>query len=312
MPLGVAKTHLRAWLVAALSVLSPGAGHAYAGEPGRGALFLAAFLGVLLAWNFGSAVSAWALFGGLALAPLTALLAAADVGLRTARGRVRPHGRWRGSGAFALAVALMLAGSIGVSRLSPVLTLRVASAAMGPTLALEDSLVVDRRAFAGTLPGRGEVVAYRWPRDPSYRYIGRVIALPGDRVAIRDGRLLINGETLPQVIDASPSATEPGAALLAWAKESKTPLRLLRETLGGRSYSIARAENARSSGLQTDMEEIAIGKFEVFVLGDNRDYSNDSRYWGNVPVENLVGRVRYVYQHDARGRWINWRNREVR
>ncbi len=171
---------------------------------------------------------------------------------------------------------------------------RIPSGSMMPSLYNGDFILVNKFSYGVRLPivnvklldlaapRRGDVVVFRFPGDPSTNYIKRVIGLPGDRVVYRDKRVYVNG----------------------------TPLKLL----SPRSYvvraggepdgEVVRAteivDEVQHDILLTNRPESGIMEFEVppghyFVMGDNRDHSNDSRYWGYVPDENLVGKAFLIW-----------------
>ncbi len=185
----------------------------------------------------------------------------------------------------------------------------VPSGSMQPTLLIGDELVVSKFSYGysryslplafgpslperllGRLPDRGDVVVFRLPRDPSQTYVKRVVGLPGDRVQMRAGHLWVNGEELALRHDGSgPVEVEDGQAVVAerWI-----------ETLpGGREHPIFKLG---WNGELDDTEVFEVAPGHVFVMGDNRDDSSDSRVAplaggvGPVPVENLVGRVQVV------------------
>ena len=148
--------------------------------------------------------------------------------------------------------------------------------------------------FAGHLPDRGDVIVFRLPRDTSETYVKRLIGLPGDRIQMKAGRLMINGAVLPR------RAAGVYAAVL-----DGQPQRFLRyvETLpGGREHPVLK----RSTGSPLDdTPEFTVPAHHYFMMGDNRDMSLDSRVpaaeggVGYVPEENLVGRAdRVLYSRD--------------
>ena len=180
----------------------------------------------------------------------------------------------------------------------------VPSGSMLPSLLIGDQLLVTKFPYGysryslpvplgpasterllGKLPQRGDVVVFRLPRDPSQTYVKRVVGLPGDHVQMREGRLWLNGKMMPlRRAGVGPMETENGVV---------TAPRFI-ETLNGREHAIFKL---RWDGEFDDTQEFVVGPDQIFVLGDNRDDSADSRVppmaggVGFVPVENLVGRV---------------------
>ena len=183
---------------------------------------------------------------------------------------------------------------------------RIPSGSMMPTLLVGDFILVNKFAYGLRLPvlntkfvdigepARGDVVVFRYPRDPATDYIKRVVGLPGDRVAYYDKQLYINGR---------PVAKEP---LGTYEGEGSgigfTGTRLYLEHLDGVDHQILIDPDKRSVE-----GEIVVPEGYYFVMGDNRDNSNDSRYWGPVPEGNLVGKAFLIWMNwDARG-GIAWR-----
>jgi signal peptidase I len=180
----------------------------------------------------------------------------------------------------------------------------VPSGSMLPSLLVGDQLLVTKYPYGysryslpvplapaaterllGKLPERGDVVVFRLPRDPSQSYVKRVIGLPGDRVQMREGRLWLNGKMAP-LRRAGVGPMETGNGVV-------TAPRFI-ETLGHREHAIFKL---RWEGELDNTQEFVVGSDQLFVMGDNRDDSADSRISpaaggvGLVPVENLVGRV---------------------
>ncbi|WP_031436873.1 signal peptidase I [Methylobacter tundripaludum] len=174
---------------------------------------------------------------------------------------------------------------------------RIPSASMMPTLLIGDFILVNKFTYGIRLPvinkkvielnepQRGDIVVFRYPKDPTVDYIKRVIGLPGDRVAYHDKKLHINGVPINQVSLGRYQGVGQG--------EDMTGNEHLSEDLIGVEHSILIRNGAASA------EGVYIvPKGSYFVMGDNRDNSNDSRYWGTVPEENLVGKAFFI--------WMSW------
>jgi signal peptidase I len=137
------------------------------------------------------------------------------------------------------------------------------------------------------LPKRGDVVVFRWPGDRSQVWVKRVIGLPGERIALHDGRVSINGTPVDVKPDGAGKAeSEDGAEMEA--------MRFIETLPGGRQHTIFKLSNFNSLD---NISEIIVPPGHVFVMGDNRDNSADSRVpiraggVGMLPVSDLVGRV---------------------
>lgn len=129
----------------------------------------------------------------------------------------------------------------------------VSGASMSDTFASGDYLIVDQVSYYFNEPARGDVIIFRYPKDPSKHFIKRVIGLPGDTVQIVGTKVIVSNAEHPNGI----TLTEP--YILSMTNESSVI-----ETLGEREY---------------------------FVMGDNRDHSSDSRSWGVLQKERIVGRA---------------------
>lgn len=174
---------------------------------------------------------------------------------------------------------------------------RIPSGSMMPTLLVGDFILVNKFAYGIRLPvinskiidvgepQRGDVMVFRYPKDPSIDYIKRVIGLPGDKVAYYNKQLFING--VPAKQEGNESYAGVGAGV------SMSGAKLKKEHLLGVDHNILIDE---SRG--TLEGEFTVPEGQYFMMGDNRDNSNDSRYWGFVPEANLVGKAFMV--------WMNW------
>ncbi|MDD4915265.1 MAG: signal peptidase I [Methylococcales bacterium] len=174
---------------------------------------------------------------------------------------------------------------------------RIPSGSMMPTLLIGDFILVNKFSYGVRLPvlntkfigmgepERGDIVVFRFPKQPSVDYIKRVIGLPGDRIAYFDKKLYINGQPAKQVSLGSYKGVGQGANM--------TGSELLTEDLDGVEHDILIHQ-----GAATVEDVFVVPKGQYFVMGDNRDNSNDSRYWGTVPEGNLVGKAFFI--------WMNW------
>ena len=174
---------------------------------------------------------------------------------------------------------------------------KIPSGSMIPTLLVGDFILVNKYTYGLRLPvinqkavnlgapKRGDVLVFRFPADPSVNYIKRVIGLPGDRLVYRDKTLFINGQPMPQTLVGDYTYAESGNHLLF--------ARRFREQIDGSEHDILQSEGAGSGTL-----EFSVPAGHYFVMGDNRDRSNDSRFWGTVPDANVVGRAFLI--------WFSW------
>ncbi len=174
---------------------------------------------------------------------------------------------------------------------------RIPSGSMIPTLLVGDFILVNKFDYGIRLPvinrkiiglgdpQRGDVVVFRYPEDPSTPFIKRVVGLPGDRVQYKDKHLYINGEAVDY----------DGPSLYVGVKSAAmhTGAEKYVEHLGEHAHDIIVTPRAYSFDWEGT---VPAGSY--FVLGDNRDNSRDSRFWGFVPDENLIGRAFII--------WMNW------
>ena len=145
--------------------------------------------------------------------------------------------------------------------------------------------VLNTKIIENKTPDRGDIVVFRYPVDPSIPFIKRVVGLPGDKYLYQDKTLYINGEPVEQVEMGKYQAVGSG------------------KMMDGAALSTELLENAEHAILRlphrpTQRVEGIVPKGHYFVLGDNRDNSKDSRFWGYVPDDNLVGRAFMI--------WMNW------
>ncbi|TVQ39278.1 MAG: signal peptidase I [Wenzhouxiangella sp.] len=176
---------------------------------------------------------------------------------------------------------------------------KIPSGSMIPTLLIGDFIVVNKFSYGLRLPvinkrivslgdpERGDVMVFRYPEDERVNYIKRVVGIPGDTVTYRNKVLFVNGEPVVQ----DPQGFWEGEGRNRNLPGRRPQLRL--EQLAGEPHSIL--VHPDQPVRQTRTWVVPEGHY--FVLGDNRDHSLDSRAWGFVPEENLVGRATRIWMH---------------
>ncbi len=185
---------------------------------------------------------------------------------------------------------------------------RIPSGSMLPSLYIGDFIlvskfsygiripVINRKIVSLGVPRRGDVLVFRYPHDQKTNFIKRVIGIPGDIIDYRGKQVWINGVVVP---------LEPVKHhLLDDSSNSVASVVEYQEDLGEAKHGVL-LDESRSS---RDMMRITVPPGHYFVMGDNRDHSNDSRFWGFVPDQNLVGRAFLVWfsWDTAGGGGVNW------
>jgi signal peptidase I len=186
----------------------------------------------------------------------------------------------------------------------------------------------DSHRIFNSLPARGDVVVFKAPPNQKNDYIKRVIGLPGDMISVQNGTVILNGQAIPKqkvadlVIPVTPNMTEAAfkegnlpcfrpqfeEAAPGGGHQCRYPQ--FRETLpGGRSYNVLDVDPASA---KDNFDTVLVPEGHLFMMGDNRDRSADSRFpavdgagIGMVPVENLVGRAWVsVFSTDGSANWL--------
>ncbi len=272
-----------------LSLGLPGLGELYAGKPRAAGVTFAVFYAL-------SAVSIGVVFapvGGVVavLLPLTAVLAAWVITLvRAARAArqapepyaLRVYNRWYWYlVAILIGVFVLRPATVGLIRSRWVQAFRIPSGAMEPTLLIGDFIFASVRP-SDRQPRRNDIVIFDAPTDPGLMVIKRVVGLPGDTLMMKNGALLLNGVSLQEAFAQSlDSVGAVGESL-----ERGRPWHLAH--LVQRDAATYRP-TARSWG------PLVVPRDSVFVLGDNRDESFDSRFYGAVGLDRIRGRPLKIY-----------------
>ena len=213
--------------------------------------------------------------------------------------------RWKRELAeYAAIIAVILVGRTAIAEAR-----YIPSASMEPTLLIGDEIISSKFSYGysvaslplgvvhagdsrifGRLPKRGDVVTFRWPGDGSEVWVKRVIGLPGDRIQMIGGVLHINGEAVKET-------PEPDGAVENDDGSTQPALRFLETLPNGVTHQIYQFS---LDGALSETEEVLVPPGNVFVMGDDRDDSDDSRVpvaeggVGMLPVANLIGRVDWI------------------
>lgn len=301
-------------------LIAPTVAMLYLGRGGRAAAYLVLVLAATFAALGGAIALAWPVEAAVGTVQLGAALVGGIDAYRIAR-TCRDHfqgpwySRWWGTLAVCLAIVLAVLGV----RALVVEPYRIPAGSMLPTLEIGDYIVVDKhryglrlpftgiRIWPGEEPRRGDVVVFRYPVDPGLIYIKRLIGRPGDRVEYRDKRLAINGTP----VAAEPAGTyvyrAPGGGQIegeTWREHLDTHVyTVMTDAEAPALYpEMVRADSPIPDNCQYDARGFVctVPAGHYLVLGDNRDSSNDSRYWGFVPAANLLGPAFYIWRSGGR------------
>ncbi|MBV2169590.1 MAG: signal peptidase I [Bdellovibrio sp.] len=169
---------------------------------------------------------------------------------------------------------------------------KVPTGSMQPTLKPGDFIFSSRISYgfpvpfakdkwASSLPERGDLVVFTYPNQPTTTYVKRVIGLPGDRVQIINGRLILNEEPMRYEKVLENQQDNPNPEMFD----------IYQEVSGENHWRVIFQKQSEDK----DFGPLVVPPGEVFLLGDNRDASDDSRYWGTVPMTQVVGRVVLIW-----------------
>lgn len=173
---------------------------------------------------------------------------------------------------------------------------RIPSGSLEPSLLVGDFVAVNKFAYGFklpvietkiipvSLPKTGEISVFRWPPNPSYDYIKRVIGVPGDHIIYKDKMLTINDKPIPRTFER-----------YTVDESSGKPVAEYKEDLNGIKHSIFIRQDVHAVDF-----DITVPPGQYFMMGDNRDDSADSRFWGFVEEQYLRGKAFFV--------WMSWNN----
>jgi signal peptidase I len=190
---------------------------------------------------------------------------------------------------------------------------KIPSGSMIPTLLIGDLILVNKFTYGvrlpvlntkltdGNPPQRGDVMVFRYPPKPSLDYIKRVVGVPGDEVAYLNKQLTLNGKPVPKATVED-----------FFDQDMMRYFKQYEETLGTRKYRLLNDETRRAGLSEAEVMEFPnqrncrysvegvvckVPEGHYFMMGDNRDNSQDSRYWGFVPDRNIVGKAFLIWMN---------------
>lgn len=179
---------------------------------------------------------------------------------------------------------------------------RIPSGSLEPTLSVGDFILVNKfhygirlpvihkKVYAVDEPKHGDIVVFRWPPNPSINFIKRVIGVPGDHISYINKTLYVNGQEIPQ--EYKTDATDKDEEGHVWQVQERI------EDFFGIKHSIYENNNVP----KYDFKDVIVPEGMYFMMGDNRDNSADSRIWGFVPEENILGKANYI--------WMSWNSQD--
>ncbi len=212
--------------------------------------------------------------------------------------------------AEALAIAILLALFI---RTFVIQAFKIPSGSMKPTLLVGDHLLVNKFIYGIRIPiidkfliefkgpERGDVVVFKWPKDESLDFIKRVIGVEGDTIEIKNRQLYVNNKKVKeQLLDKKVKNELFGR----YDDDEITNAEAYKETIGNRKHvilyqpALEQLENNKTVNFGPE----TVPKDSIFVMGDNRDNSDDSRYWGCVKLDKIKGEALIIYWS-----WPHWK-----
>jgi signal peptidase I len=233
-----------------------------------------------------------------------------DADVSEAKGRILAQPWWLDwtAGLFPVIIAVFILRSFLFE------PFKIPSGSMIPTLLVGDLILVNKFHYGirlpvlntkitqGNAPQQGDVMVFRYPPKPSLDYIKRVVGVPGDEVAYLNKRLTINGKVL-----------QTNAVPEFFDEDSMRYFKQFEETLGGKKHGLLNDDSRPAfvpgadefefkNNCRYSIEGVVckVPEGHYFMMGDNRDNSLDSRYWGFVPDKNIVGKAFFV--------WMNFGN----
>jgi signal peptidase I len=284
----------RPWTAVALSLLLPGMGHVYCGDIYSGISVIMIIMLFPLLWMVGTLQEgrvvgpfAFLMWGIVLLATLVAAIHAWFLARRTRLDyRPKEYNRWE---FYIFLLVISVGGTLWYTiyfRDKVMAAYRVPSGSMFPSIHIGDRLIANKLAYQHDQPAVGDIVLFTNPAARRQSYIKRIVALPGDTVEMRQGKLWINDR---------PLETQPANSLEYSDGKQTVRGQSWLETNGDRTYTIFLPETISAEDQNLNFGPVRIPPYFCFVMGDNRVHSTDSRQFGPIPLVCLRGRFSCLY-----------------
>jgi signal peptidase I len=288
----------RPWVAVFLSLLMPGMGQIYCGSIVEGLVLMLIVIMFSTLWIFGMIVDK--VREGTPLAVfimpwvfvlMATVIAAIDAYRRARKTRydytLKDYNRWD---VYLVLLWICGAGTFGftaIVKMNLFEAFCVSANSMAPTIMLEDRVFASKTSYNFETPQYGDVVLFKNPTNRKVNNIKRVVALGGDTVEIRDGQLLINGTVLER---------EKAGTKTVRVGEHVVEGGVYWENNGNSRYQILVSEKEiENQTQQKNFGPVTVPQYHCFVMGDNRNYSKDSRYYGSLSLGALKGRITRIY-----------------
>ena len=260
------------FLAAILYLVNAGLGFLYVGKPLLAVIFalISIFLIALAAWAglFFSPTSFYAAFAVIFSVYMLGMVWVIVYAVKSKPEPLKKYQRWYFYVGFFIVAAVLYQPLMGYrDRVFGYDMFRFPSGSMLDTLFIGDFVVANTWAYRNENPKRGDVIVFRFPGDRTIKYLKRIIAIGGDTIEMKDGVTLVNNIAIKE-----PYLNEK------YTERTKT----------------------------NHFPPAVVPKDYYFVLGDNRDHSNDSRYWGFVPASDVLGKIEFVWFSYGKTEGIRW------
>lgn len=288
----------RPWIAVFLSLLMPGMGQIYCGSIVEGLVLMLIVIMFSTLWIFGMIVDK--VREGTPLAVfimpwvfvlMATVIAAIDAYRRARRTRydytLKDYNRWD---VYLVLLWICGAGTFGftaIVKMNLYEAFFVPVNSMAPTIMANDRVFASKISYNFKTPQYGDVVLFKNPANRKINNIKRVVALGGDTVEIRDGQLLINGTVLER---------EKAGTKTVRVGEHFVEGEIYWECNGNARYQIFASEKEiEGKTLKSDFGPVAVPQYHCFVMGDNRNHSEDSRQYGTLSFGALKGQLKHIY-----------------